>query len=73
MYEIDVRDTLRDVIKERGFKQSAIAQMANLTPSKLSQTLKKARRLDANEMFAICNAIGINPQDLRAIANQQPT
>jgi transcriptional regulator with XRE-family HTH domain len=61
----DIRDSLRQVIFDRGFKQSAIAEKANISPSKLNQTLKKQRKLEANELFNLCNAVGMTPDELR--------
>lgn len=65
MILMDVRITLKKIIKERGFNQAAIAKKANMTPTKLCDVLNLRRRLDANEMFALCDAMGINYSDLR--------
>lgn len=60
----DIRDNMRAVIKERGFSQAAIARKAGMSPCKLSQVVNLERRLDANEMFALCEAMGMTPVEL---------
>lgn len=61
---IDVRDCLKPAIEDTGFKQVAVAEKANLSVQQLSDIVNKRRRLDANEMISICNAIGITPDEL---------
>jgi len=63
-YVIDVRDSLADEIQKRGFKQTVIAEKAGLTKQQLSDIISKRRKLDANEMFALCKAMGIMPNVL---------
>lgn len=60
----DVRINLREMIRERGFRQAAIAKKAGMSPSKLSQVLNLERKLEANEMFALCDAMRITPVEL---------
>lgn len=60
----DARDGIAAEIRERGFKQSAIASKAGLTEQQLTDIIKKRRRMDANEMFALCDAMGILPNAL---------
>ena len=61
----DVRLILKTLIAERGFNQAAIARKAQMSPSKLSDILNLRRRLDANEMFDLCDAMEINYSDLK--------
>lgn len=61
---MDVRVNLRSVIRERGFSQASIARKAGMTPCKLSQVVNLDRKLEANEMFALCEAIGMTPVEL---------
>lgn len=61
---MDIRENLREIIEDKGYRQKAIADKANMSPSKLSQILRLERRLDANEMFDICKAIEITPMEL---------
>lgn len=61
---MDVRVNLRSVIRDRGFSQASIARKAGMTPFKLSQVVNLNRKLEANEMFALCDAIGMTPVEL---------
>ena len=68
----DVRDVLAETIKERFIKQTLLANKAGLTKQQLSDIIRKIRKLDANEMFALCVAMQMTPNDLFEKA-QQPT
>lgn len=61
---LDARDALAIEIKRRGFKQAAIANMAGLTEQQLSDIVNKRRKMDANEMFSLCQAMNIMPDVL---------
>lgn len=61
---IDARDGVAREITTRGLKQSFIAKKAGLTEQQLSDIINKRRRLDANEMFNICLALDVTPNDL---------
>lgn len=61
---MDVRRNLKYVICDKGYIQAVIAKKANLSPSKLSQVLNFERRLEANEMLALCKAMDITPMEL---------
>ena len=61
----DVRIILKNIINDRGFNQAAIARKAKMSPSKLSEILNLRRRLDANDMFDLCDAMEINYSDLK--------
>lgn len=60
----DIRVNLRNVIKDKGYRQAFIAKKAGMSPCKLSQVVNLERKLEANEMFALCNAMGITPVEL---------
>lgn len=60
----DIRENLRAVIKDKGYIQAVIANKAGMTPVKLSQIINKERKLEANEMFAVCKAIEMTPMEL---------
>lgn len=64
----DVRDGVAVEIKAHGFKQAAIAKKAGLTEQQLSDIINKRRKLDANEMFSLCRAMGTDPNSLFALA-----
>ena len=61
----DVRTVLKDIISTRGFNQSAIARKANISKNKLNAILHLRQKLEANDMFAICDAMGIPYSELR--------
>lgn len=60
----DARDGIAEEIRMRGFKQAAIAKKAGMTEQQLSDIIKKRRKMDANEMFKLCAAMGILPNVL---------
>lgn len=60
----DARDGIAFELKSRGFKQAAIASKAGLTEQQLSDIVNKRRKLDANEMFLLCQAMGTDPNSL---------
>lgn len=62
---LDIRVNIRQVIKDKGYKQAAIAKKANLSASKLSQILNLDRKLEANELFSLCKAIEMTPMELK--------
>lgn len=69
---MDVRVNLRCLIKDKGYIQATLAKRANMTPCKLSQVVNLERKLEANEMFALCNAMGITPVELAEYEPKQP-
>lgn len=64
MQVVDVRDTIREAITERGYIQSAVAKKARLTPAKLSGILNKSRKLEASELFILCDILHLDPREL---------
>lgn len=69
---MDVRDALAKEIKDKCFKQSALACKVGLTEQQLSDIVNKRRKMDANEMFKLCRAMGITPNDLFFARAQPP-
>lgn len=61
---IDIRDCLKPAIEDAGFKQMAVAEKVGLNYQQLSDVINKRRKLDANELISICNALGITPDKL---------
>lgn len=61
----DIRDNIRVAIKDRCFAQSSIAIKAHMSPVVLSMVLGKKRRLEANELYDLCEAMEISPTELR--------
>ncbi len=61
----DVRDNIKFAIQDRCFTQSSIAIKARMSPSTLSMILSKKRRLEANELYDLCEAMEISPTELK--------
>lgn len=61
---MDVRENLRNAIRDKGYMQSVIAKKANMSPCKLSLIISLNRKMDANEMLAICKAMYMTPTEL---------
>lgn len=61
---LDARDGIRRAIQNSGLKQIIVAQRAGLSEQQLCDIVNKRRKLDANEMFAICEVVGTTPNDL---------
>ena len=58
---MDARNGVRWLIQHSGMKQRAVAEKAGLTEQKMCDIVNKRRKLDANELFAICKAVGVTP------------
>lgn len=63
----DARDALAKAVENGGYKQSVVAERAGLTSQQFTDIIKKRRRLDANEMFRLCEVLKITPNDLFGI------
>lgn len=66
----DVRDQISRIILERAFKQCVIAERAGMPPDRLNATLKKRRKMEANELFRICSAMGMTPDEVAAYGKE---
>lgn len=64
--DVDIRDKLKQVMEDRCCVQAAIARRANITPDKLSLILSRNRKLEANELFGLCEALDITPVELKS-------
>lgn len=69
---MDVRVNLKYLIKDKGYIQAVLAKKANMTPCKLSQVINLERKLEANEMFALCDAMGVTPVELAEYEPKMP-
>ena len=63
---LDARDGVLRVIRHAGMKQKIVAERAGLTEQQLSDVVNKRRKLDANALFSICEALGVTPNDVLA-------
>lgn len=69
---MDIRENLKAVIEDKGYIQAAIARKAAIDPSKLSKILSKERKLEANELFHLCEAIELTPMELKDYKPRKP-
>lgn len=60
----DVREIIGALIRERGFSQAVIARKAGMRPQQLCAVINMRRKLDANELFALCDAMEIAYSDV---------
>lgn len=65
---IDARDTLAAILRDSLYKQAAVAQKAGLSSQQLTDIIKKRRRLEANEMFRLCVALDVTPNELFGVS-----
>lgn len=61
---LDARDGIRRAIRDSGMKQIVVAERAGLTEQQLCDIVKKRRKMDANELLAICSVLGVTPNDV---------
>ena len=61
----DIRLVIKDELERRGFSQAAIAKKAGLKPQQLNDIVHLRRKMEANEMLAICDAMEISYGSLR--------
>jgi len=61
---VDVRKILKGEIERRGFNQAAIARKAGMTSQQLCDVFNMRRKLEANEMLAVCDAMELNPMEV---------
>ncbi len=55
---------LKLYMKEKGIKQSYIAEKVNLSPQILGAVLKGQRKLEVSEFYSICIAMGADPTQI---------
>lgn len=67
----DIRNQISTIIKDRALKQNAVATRAGLTPDQFCAVLKKRRRLEANELFKVCAAMGMTPEQVATYGGKE--
>lgn len=55
---------LKLYMKEKGIKQSYVAEKVNLSPQILGAVLKGQRKLEVSEYYSICAAMGADPTQI---------
>lgn len=59
---------LSKIVEQRGIKQIYISEKTGLSADVISKILRSERKMTAEEFLAICDALGINPNEFRATA-----
>lgn len=62
MKPMEVNARIKAYIDEHGLKQSRIAAKAGLSTQKFNAMLNRKRRISAEELGDICNALGADPK-----------
>ena len=60
----DIRENIATIIQSRACVQSEIARRAGLTPAQFNSVLMKRRKLEANELFRVCAALGMTSEEV---------
>lgn len=60
---VDVRTALRAYMDERGFIHGKIAEKAGMTDMSIWGVFRLRRKLNASELCALCEAMGITMAD----------
>lgn len=65
---MNTSEKLKRAIDDRGIKYSFIAKKTGININSLSRSLIGKRRLQADELLSICQAIGIDLKDIQETA-----
>lgn len=55
---------IKDIIKESGMKQKAVAEKSGFGDKEFSNLLNGRKRIGAEHIPAIANALGVTPNDI---------
>lgn len=59
---------LKEIIENRGIKQSYICEKIDMTPDALSRILNGTRKITGEELLKLCDLLDIDPRSLRQSA-----
>ena len=59
-------ENIKKIISDKGFKQCAVAEKAGLTKQQFNDLLARRKSFDVCYIVPICNALGVEPNDLFA-------
>lgn len=58
---MNVNEKIKQYLQDHGIKQTFLAEKTGIAQEKLSRMLSKNRKLSADELVKISNALGVNP------------
>lgn len=58
---MNVNEKIKQYLQDHGIKQAFLAEKTGIAQEKLSRMLSKNRKLSADELVKISNALGVNP------------
>lgn len=61
---MDVRKQIKMIIKDRALIQAEIARRSGMTPNTLYSILVLRRKLGANDLINICNALNMTVEEV---------
>lgn len=62
-----IAENTRNIIKEKGLKNKAVAERAGYTEQKFSRILNGQKIIESNDILKIANALDVTPNDLFGI------
>lgn len=63
---MDLRKRIYGIMSSRNMCQAAVARSAGLTPKKFNDMLRERATITADDLPAICHALGVTPNELFA-------
>lgn len=57
-----------EIVKEKGLKQTYLAERVGMTPDAVSKILRGERKLTAEEFLVFCDVLDVNPNVFRTTA-----
>ena len=62
-----IAENTRNIIKEKGLKNKAVAECAGYTEQKFSRILNGQKIIESKDILRIANALDVTPNDLFGI------
>ncbi len=62
-----IAENTRNIIKEKGLKNKAVAERAGYTEQKFSRILNGQKIIESRDILRIANALDVTPNDLFGI------
>ena len=68
---MDIRDRLRELLRERHINCASIARSVGMTKQQLYDCFSHRRRLEASELLRICNMLSLSLEDFKPCLTEQ--